>query len=520
MKFKFLNSLNIFSIFIVAGLLFNNACSRSQDATSTSSIQFSIPAHMQGSTNGLSAQTTPPAETDLEHVVVNISGSGFNTIAQTWSKKGSGIGSDNSAPVFSFDVLQGEGRLIQAIAVYKNADNGMDFYYGETIATLYNDNELITVTLGAVGSSTGMEGSIEGRYVTGTSASPVYPTGTLTTVFTPPGRSPVIIAQSPMTDGWFSAFVLSGQKLDYLMDGESITNGAKQVSDFDTVGENILVTKIPQYYQFNGAAYELRPAKAQIRGFFGPVASGVNFKVCYKTNATALVADLIGFCTASDGTNCNASANLKYDAVIDTNPTATTGPTAPFVENGTYVRVAGGVKSYQVSTICSAASSNIWTIPSGDIHRFLMDPTTSSPSFSKEIQGALNTPTMKGSCSTNCSFASRMLPGITALTYDFYAMTKDAIDFLSYDGHSGINCNKMFPSLDGNNAVIIGTVTKVKSLSVSSNYTVNTTTTASIAPGAEVTALNGDANAKVVVCPRRSAAGAEPFLPGAEYYGN
>ncbi len=505
MKFKFLNSLNILPIFIVTGLLCNNACTRSsQDATSTSSIQFSIPAQMQGSTNGLSAQTTPPAAADLEHVVVNISGSGFNTIARTWSKKGSGIGSDNATPVFSFDILQGEGRLIQAIAVYKNADNGMDFYYGETIATLYNDNELITVTLGAVGSSTGMEGSIEGRYVTGTSTSPVYPTGTLTTVFTPPGRSPVIIAQSPMTDGWFSAFVLSGQNLDYLMNGESITGGAKQLSDFDTLAtassERILVTKIPQYYQWNGSTYDLRPAKAQIRGFFGPGATGTNYQVCYYTAGS--ITNLTGYCRL-DSNSC--ATTLAYDPVG-------TGPTDTFVEDGQFVRVVGGVNAASASACGASTFINTWaavgTAPT--VYRFFMNPAVSAPAgFSSQIQGALNTDkTLTGSGTYTLTYS--LLPGITATSYDIYAMTKDAIDFLSYDGHGGINCNKMYPELGLIIAdkVVINNVTKVKLLGVS-----NTTSISFSTSFADVL------NAKFVICPRFDNS-SDPYRPGAEFYGN
>lgn len=435
---------------------FSIACQRksSDDNQMLTSISINMPT---STSQAVSAS-------DLEHVVINISGPGMDTLSQTWSKKGGGgIGSANSLPTFSFDVPQGTDRLIQALGVYKDASTGsLDFYYGEVVQSISVSDIAIAVSISKVGSSSGLEGQINGRY---TASDNTNPTGLLSVVFTPPGRNPLIIMQTPMISGWFNAFALNDQEFDYLLNGVSIFGGSKKIPDFTTMGPNVAVVKIPGYYHstHNGSIPYYEPARAEIRGAFG--ANTTASKICYKDTSSTIS----GYIDASWYVT-----NPSYPLVSNSPTYITYSPGGSFSPTGSLVTVSGGVNYNSYPTPCGGLGFNKWTSMSSTVGMYINPDYSypSYPSFSNQISGALNTDMSMSVTVPNVSFPSQYdyslswsyLPGITSSNYtnELFVMTYDAFDYLAYDGHNSVNCDKITNYIDANGSVYVAGDLKVK----------------------------------------------------------
>lgn len=481
-------------------LFLTTSCQRKSEDNLSTSIAIQMPA----------TNSSLVTASELEHVVINISGPGMDTLAQTWSKRANGFGLSNSLPTFSFDVPQGTDRLIQALAVYKNATTGsMDFYYGEVIQSLSVSDLAVTVPISQVGISSGSEGQISGRYI---GAGSYTPTGTLSVSFTPAGRNSMIIMQSPIIEGWFNTFTIEGQEFDYTVNGTSIFSGPKSLAYFLTHTSNqIMAIKVPEYYytRVAGMPPEKSDARIEIRGFFGDgvvtAAGGTEQKVCYKNSNMTLQ----GYVTRSW-----YLSNPSYPFIADTPNVSyvSYSPTGAFTKTGSLATISGGYG--YVSAACGS-SINAWTSQFLKLDpNFPNYPTNPSyPYFLSHIKGGIQS-TMMSSYPTVTSLPTQLdydlywsfMPGLTPSDYSSFvvAMTEDAYNYLAQDGHDSIDCDKMNSNLDANGEIYVAGDLKVKKL---------TTTTAQTAV-IHYASVSQFTSPMFFICPKNISTGT--FLPGAE----
>ncbi len=499
MKLKFISLKKnnyLFSLFIFSIMLATQpSCQRKSEDSQATSISISIPA----TNSSLVANAS-----ELEHVVINVSGPGMDTMTQSWSKKSNAFAGSNTLPSFSFDVPQGTDRLIQALGVYKNTTTGsMDFYYGEVIQSLSTADASVNIPIAQVGTSSGIEGQISGRYIAADNSTP---TGIVNVNFTPPGRTPMIVMQQPIVAGWFNSFTLDGQKFNYTVDGVSIFDGEKQLSDFSTMGAKVLVMKFPDYYYTKSAGApipELSHAHAEIRGFFGAGSSNTTNKVCYSTTNVALA----GYISKSW-----YLANPSYPYVAANPSYVSYAPSDTFSATGSSVTMTGGNAG---NSPCAAGSINSWAT-----NTLKLDPSYPSnpsypsyPYFNSRLKGAnadftatvvVSNPSYPTQYGYNLSWS--YLPDITSTDYEniIYAMTQDAFSYLAYDGHDSINCEKVAGYLDGNGEIYADGSLKVKRLA----------TTSSTLQSITYNQISAFTDPILVLCPKKT--GAETYLPGSE----
>lgn len=273
------------------------SCTRSLDHTAH--ISLSLPNKIKSQAALHMAQapvvraTTSPSPSpspstgmaDLQHVIINVTASDFKGVFAAFDSHGNAAGLGSS---FDVTLPGGNGRLFQVLAVYKDANGGDAFYYGDVVADVSSDGAVV-VPVAAIGASGIGEGSVAGQYVDATGLS--GPTGMGTIRFTPPGKPPMVVTTFDMANGYFSTFALSGVGLDYMLpDGTTQMFGGPLDLNTHTIANAEVVFGLPALYRSHGGGitrtFEPQlPSKALI-GVFGPGADLVNVNgslrgVCY-----------------------------------------------------------------------------------------------------------------------------------------------------------------------------------------------------------------------------------------------
>lgn len=407
------NFLFVTIIFLVS--LLNLSCQRAQESSS-SNLQLSF-ASLIGSNNGAQSTRT------LEHAIINISGPGIQTIVITWDKKGSFNGENTEPASYNVEVLQGPSRLVQALAVYKEAGStGLDFYYGESEQDLYDSDVVIRLNTTKKGSATGKDGSVYGKYIF---AGGETRSGKIKIKIKPsPVRAPMIIQESEMIKGWFSLFALEGQAFEYFLEdtsGTTLFGQEMKLEDFEslstTSSQSILAAHIPaSYYCPSGVSCgSLNKEKTSVLGFFGPGSSAKY--ACYQEVASDTpIANHYLNVASGNGEN-----QLNYNSL-------STYGTANII-----TRQGGTVSS---DSNCSDSNwvSNINFLPSADSSWESRLSVPFLPNISKSITaGSTSSVTWTYLPYTHTNVTSHIL----------YAMSDNALNFVRNPGGENVDCEKL-----------------------------------------------------------------------------
>lgn len=276
--------LRLSSLLILASAL--TACTRPEGESVKLSISipskvssFSAGTQSQQSIGTLTATPSPtPAPTEaLVHVVVNITGGGLTSPVLLTRSLRDGASVANQTE-FELEVSQGEGRLVQVLAVYEKAAGGMAFYYGDqSNVSMKAASVKLPMKVSDVGSTTPIvSGTVWGRYFTDATSGP---TGELAIKYSPgSGKPSLIVEKSIIANGWFQALALTGAKLEYVTDAGLVLFGGP-VSLDDAVfkpasGEGkVLRVSIPAHDRnenySGGHDWRREEAQVLVMGWFG-----------------------------------------------------------------------------------------------------------------------------------------------------------------------------------------------------------------------------------------------------------
>ncbi|MCB0415949.1 MAG: hypothetical protein KDD50_16545, partial [Bdellovibrionales bacterium] len=213
-------------------------------------------------------------------------------------------------------VISGREYLIQALALYKDSSTGaMVFYYGDILSRPINDNESVRINLNDIGSGSGKEIKIAGRYF---NADGSTPTDIVAVTFKPPNGQPTMeIMQDIILAGWFNVFAVDGVTFDYyLLKAQksmfSVDDPFNSSStEFGNASHRVRVY-MPDYYRSSG---EFEPSSEMIYGFYGSYveANSNDFVSCYD-NAVSSVNLLNAY-------QSDLSTPIQYDATISSGTT-------------------------------------------------------------------------------------------------------------------------------------------------------------------------------------------------------
>lgn len=262
------------------GFLFWTGCTRPSNNHAKISLQ--LPVSKQSTKLGdVSAQST------LWQLIINVTGPGLQgPFVFEWSADHPNDRCLNN--VCSFEVLSGDSRLIQVLAVYEDA-TGYGIYYNDITKTLIAGSNTVDLTLNPITTqSTITEVQLSGRYLT---TATTGPTGKLEVRYNPPGKPSMLLMGSEMFNGWFQVFGIKGIQFDYVFNGKSIMNGPIDPASFDSkLGNSLLKMVWPSYYRQDGGSssvLKLENALNEYVGFFGPGLTGSE-KVCYGSSAGSI----------------------------------------------------------------------------------------------------------------------------------------------------------------------------------------------------------------------------------------
>lgn len=274
------------AIAVLLPLFVLTACTRAKE--DVTNISLSIPHSIEVKSKA-SGKVTSQALTStqvLGHVIINASGAGIpSPILFTWDSCHDCLNAPPPPTSFTLDIPQGEGRLVQVLAVYMDeASNSMSFYYGDVTAVLNQTAQVLTIPVASLGVSQQIvSGSIAGRYF---SAPDVGPTGLVYVKYNPPGKPSMIIEKSHIINGWFNFFTLKGIDFSYEMDGGLKLFGGPVSSDSAvfTPSSSILKVTKPIHNRNDswGGTPNWRESEPEISilGWFGDPASYANKIVC------------------------------------------------------------------------------------------------------------------------------------------------------------------------------------------------------------------------------------------------
>lgn len=340
--------------FCLIGIVISlSACTRPESDRTTLSI--SIPSKMSSqsvsgaalshSVGMLTATPSPtPAPTDaLVHVVINISGGGLAAPILLTRSLRDGSSSSALQTEFEFDVPQGEGRLVQVLAVYEKVSGGMGFYYGdETNASMKSATVKLPIKVVDVGTTAPIvSGTIWGRYFTDATSGP---TGELSIKYSPGGGKPsLIVEKSIIANGWFQALALTGAKLEYVTDsGQVLFGGPVSLDDalfLPSAGtKNVVRVSIPAHDRNESwsGTDQWMPDEAQVLvyGWFGDSTPAAARAVCRPDTFAPLTK--IGQASSNASTIARTGLVGQLNATI---PTASalanrTTPLSSFYVNG------------------------------------------------------------------------------------------------------------------------------------------------------------------------------------------
>lgn len=194
----------IIAAVFAAGLLLLMTASCTREMNQPASISIRINSTVQ-------SKSVSALSLTLKRLMINVSSPGLPPVVYIRDKDESG----SAVPTdVSMDVPSGPNQLVQVLAAYDNdSSGGMTFYYADQTLTLNPGSNEISMTLTSLGTSSGVEGRIVGRYAL---PGPVYPTDKLEVVYDPGnGRQPMLVDQGEIVGGWFNLFLLDDIALTY-----------------------------------------------------------------------------------------------------------------------------------------------------------------------------------------------------------------------------------------------------------------------------------------------------------------
>lgn len=194
-------------------------------------------------------------------------------------------------------VPRGSNRLIQVLAIVAEIDassqgGGDDgssiFFYGETIKSLANAVEPVTIALVQESTTSAGDGSISGRYFFADGSTP---TGPVDMYYAPVGRRPMIVESTSIFSGHFHFFLLPTVPFTFRMrsTGVPLFENVTTNSFSSRYSDRLLQIAIPAGYRdYGSGAREFRAAQIKILGFAGPGATLVGRAICYPTPTSPL----------------------------------------------------------------------------------------------------------------------------------------------------------------------------------------------------------------------------------------
>ncbi len=363
-------------------------CTRKQEEKSN--LQINLP--QQVSQNKVGAQG---GVLTLGHVVINVSGSGMpGPIVINWDSDGG-----KTAPSsFFVEAPQGDGRLVQILAVYKDSTtSSMSFYYGDVMANFNSPDINLLIPVAAVGTSTIYDGQIAGRYLTSANDGP---SGEIEIRFLPPGKPSLLIERSFMFHGWFSVFGLSGQSFSYQLKGFGELFGGPVSLDssaFATTSNTLLKLTLPVHNRSESSSVKPENPSTYIWGYFGDSNFTSSKKICADFS-TALT-KMYKYGT----TNTVLTASQTTPAVADLFNTTTPS---------SYYYWSGGVTNCSSAEKAEGHTDSYLTVSSSNIDG-------NGKEWATGIMGALklysnNFLNVSSNSSNNKNVSGRILPGLAA----------------------------------------------------------------------------------------------------------
>lgn len=239
----------------------------------------------------------------------------------------SGSGSTTAVPVvpasFQLTVNRGTDRLVQVMILQRDFDPAtgetfgpMEFRYGDIVASIQGDNPNLNVALTSTFGSSGIEGTIAGRWLETPS---IGPTGPVEMMIQPPqpGRPPMIVARNMMFGGYFDFFTLADVGVSYRLatTGQMLFQNVNTEAFDSILSQRVMKVIVPQGYrtQSGSNTRQLQSEQRKIIGFFGPAASA-NQKVCFPSAGN--VDGLYAAPSGSSVVSYNPVSNDPFEARI------------------------------------------------------------------------------------------------------------------------------------------------------------------------------------------------------------
>ena len=272
--------LNLYKYLFTLLLIGLMGCSRPV-REDTSQFILQLPSTKLLSQKGVSLQASRGS---LRHLQISVSGGGIvpSVGVKFDADKGYSIGGPTLPTFFSVEVPAGSARLIQVFAVYADASESAEVYYGDLTADLPAGDVYLSVPISIVGSGNINGSRIAGRYFT---QNGVTPSGTIEARYQPPnGKPPIVIEKDSMISGWFKVFALDTFPLDYVLVPGNTLLFSQFKLDGLTFNDNkkmrIMIPKSTR--KWGGGNAETRNSENVVMGFFGPGVPAAT-KVCYTS---------------------------------------------------------------------------------------------------------------------------------------------------------------------------------------------------------------------------------------------
>lgn len=496
MKSKVKSKINLSHIAVSTLLLLAaSGCTRAVEKNNAS-LTLNIPSRIYSSSgNGLSAMAV--TSSDLGHLIINITGPGIPApIFYSWESRDGGV---TPPPQFVVNnIPQGESRLVQVLAIYKNTTSGSeDFYYGDQAGPIASDSVSMAIQVTPFAGITGT-GQIAGRYVY--AGGTTGPTGLVRQFYTPSATKPrMLVHTGEINQGWFNFFALKGATFDYeLEDGTNIfgqpvgISSAFGTAPLDAVVMRVNVPDMYRSWDSNSTTRELQRGEERIFGWFGPGSTGK--QVCYPTATGDLSEDAYAAATGAGKVQWTGGSGVPAtNAYVLSGGTGTAS-----LDSG-----AGGENLCQISgtRYVDYLSLNRHSLSHHDgslnfrgIFREMYDSV-----------GNYRMPLKVAHLAPNIIAEWNYLPGTTPVTSDIFVRALpsnangDVRENYRASGKDGVDCNLLttvqYPFLK---------LASHSSSTLSNNYAIPDNN--SLLPAGFLAALNSG-NVQVIVCPIQTLAG-------------
>lgn len=275
-----------FAILILVALTVGlSACSRK--AKESSKIRLAFGGSSQGKAGALGA----PAGYNPAHLIINVRGPAVSGVIQ-WHWDSHDCPTETCSPPqeIALDVPKGDSTLVQALVVYDNDSDQMQFYYDDASVNLGAGETAVSLSPVSVGASS-TQGYVSGRFMNGAPSG--GPSGFLETRFAPPNAKPeMIVMGSMMFAGWFNLFVLDGStRFNYFLNGQPLLLDMHLNSPQFAGSPAVFRAQVPSGDRERDGGWQTEPAYQMIVGFFGPAVPG-SYRSCYDSRASIPVQGL------------------------------------------------------------------------------------------------------------------------------------------------------------------------------------------------------------------------------------